>query len=123
MTFVIPSEVEGSRCSNGKRPMSHQNYFVHIVTNADRHAVLYIGITNDLERRASEHSLGSDSAFPRPYNAHKFISFEAYPNPDSTIAPEKQLKRWNRAKKEALIARSNPEWRDLFEEMYSFPPR
>ena len=68
--------------------MSHQNYFVHIVTNADRHAVLYIGITNDLERRASGHSLGSDSAFPRPYNAHKFISFEAYSNLESTIARE-----------------------------------
>ncbi len=103
--------------------MSAQNYFVYILTNADRHMVLYLGVTNDLERRASEHSLGFGSAFARQYNAHKVIYFEAYPDPKSVIAREKQLKRWSRKKKEALIARSNPEWRDLFEEMYSFPPR
>ena len=38
--------------------MSHQNYFVYILTNDDRHTVLYIGVTNELERRANEHSLG-----------------------------------------------------------------
>ena len=123
MIFVIPSEVEGSRCQSGKRPMSHQNYFVYILTNADRQTVLYIGVTNDLERRASEHSLGFGSYFAKQYNAHKVIYFEAYPDPKSAIAREKQLKRWSKKKKEALIARSNPEWRDLFEEMYSFPPR
>jgi putative endonuclease len=123
MIFVIPSEVEGSRRQSGKRPMSAQNYFVYILTNAERHTVLYIGITNDLERRRNEHSLGRGSAFARQYNAHKLIYFEAYPDPTSAIAREKQLKRWSRTKKEALIARSNPERRDLFEEMYSFLPR
>jgi putative endonuclease len=103
--------------------MSAQNYFVYIVTNADRHTVLYVGVTNDLEHRASEHSLGFGSYFAEQYNAHKVIYFEAYPDPKSAIAREKQLKRWSRKKKEALIARSNSEWRDLFEEMYSFPPR
>ena len=103
--------------------MSHQNYFVDILTNADRHTVLYIGVTNDLERRALEDSLGSGGAFARQYNAHKLIYSEAHPNPESAIAREKQLKRWSRTKKEALIARSNPERRDLFEEMYSFLPR
>ena len=80
---------------------------------------MYIGVTNSLERRASEHSLGLGSAFARQYNAHKLIYFEAYPDPVSAIAREKQLKRWSRAKKEALIARTNPEWRDLFSEMYA----
>jgi putative endonuclease len=102
--------------------MRHQNYFVYILTNADRQIVLYIGVTNSLERRASEHSLGRGSAFARQYNAHKLIYFEAYPDPTSAIAREKQLKRWSRAKKEALIARRNPEWRDLFSEMYAVRP-
>jgi putative endonuclease len=97
--------------------MSHQNYFVYILTNANRHTVLYIGVTNDLERPASEHSLGFGSAFARQYNAHKLIYFQAHPNPESAIAHEKQLKGWSRAKKEALIALSNPEWRDQIEEM------
>jgi len=107
--------------------MRHQSSFVYILTNGDRHTVLYIGVTNSLERRASEHSLGFGSAFARQHNAHKLIYFEAYPNPTGAIAREKQLKRWRRAKKEALIAKRNPEWRDLFTEMYASttpsPPR
>jgi putative endonuclease len=102
--------------------MRHQNYFVYVPTNADRHTVLYIGITNSLERRASEHSLGLGSAFARQYNAHKLIYFEAYPDATSAIAREKQLKGWSRVKKEALIARTNPEWRDRFDDMYALRP-
>src|SRR5215470_15307235 len=100
--------------------MQHQNYFVYVLTNADRHTVLYIGVTNNLERRASEDSLGPGSAFARQYNAHKLLYFEGYPDPTSAIAREKQLKRWRREKKEALIAKRNPEWRDRFDEMYAF---
>ena len=98
--------------------MKAQNYFVYILTNPDRHTVLYIGVTNDLARRGSEHSLGRDSAFVKRYNVHKLI-YEAFPDPESAIAREKQLKRRSRKKKEALIAQLNPEWRDLFEEMYA----
>ena len=70
----------------------------------DRHTVLYIGVTNDLERRSNEHSLGVGSVFAREYNAHKLVYFETYPDPTSAIVREKQLKHWSRAKKEALIA-------------------
>jgi len=103
--------------------MSHQNYFVYILTNDDRHTVLYISVTNELERRANEHSLGRGSAFARQYNTHKVIYFEAYPDPQSAIAREKQLKNWSRQKKEALIAQTNPEWRDLLEDMYALAPK
>ena len=99
--------------------MRAQNYFVYILTNGDRHTVLYIGVTNDLERRASDHSLGHGSAFAKQYNANKLVYFEAFPDPQSAIAREKQLKNWSRAKKDALITRGNPKWRDLFDEMYS----
>jgi putative endonuclease len=99
--------------------MRHQNYFVYILTNADRHTVLYIGVTNNLERRASEHPLGLGSGFARQYNAHKLIYFEAYSDPTRAIVTEKQLKRWSRAKKEVIIAQRNPEWRDLFSQMYA----
>src|SRR5450432_2456521 len=102
--------------------MKSQNYFVYILTNADRHTVLYIGVTNDLERRGSEHSLGRGSTFAKQYNAHKLIYFEAYPDPTSAIAREKQLKNWSRKKKEALIAQANPGWLSLIDEMCSVPP-
>jgi putative endonuclease len=119
---VIPSEVEESGGKTEKLAMRHQNYFVYIMTNADRHTVLYIGVTNDLDRRCNEHSLGFGSAFARQYNAHKLIYFETYPDPRSAIAREKQLKRWSRPKKEALIANTNPDWHDLFAEMYAVRP-
>ena len=77
-------------------------------------------VRRDLEHRASEHSLGRGSVFAKQYNANKLVYFEAFPDPQSAIAREKQLKNWSRAKKEALITKANPEWRDLFEEMYSF---
>jgi putative endonuclease len=99
--------------------MNSQNYFVYIFTNDDRHTVLYIGVTNNLEQRASDHSLGRGSVFVRQYNAHKLVYFETFPDPESAIAREKQLKRWSRATKEALITKGNPEWRDLFEEKYA----
>jgi putative endonuclease len=119
---VIPSEVEESRSASEELQMRHQNYFVYILTNADRHTVLYIGVTNFLERRASEHTLGLGSAFARQYNAHKLIYYEAYSDPSGAIAREKQLKRWSRAKKEVLFARPNSKWRDLFEQMYALRP-
>jgi putative endonuclease len=93
-----------------------------MLTNTDRHTVLYIGVTNSLEQWASEHSLGLGNAFARQYSAHKLIYFEAYRDTTSAIAREKQLKRWSRAKKEALIDRRNPEWSDLFTEMYALRP-
>jgi putative endonuclease len=99
--------------------MRAQNYFVYILTNPDRHTVLYIGVTNDLESRASAHSLGRGSVFARRYNANKLVYFEVFPDPQSAIAREKQLKNWSRAKKDALIAKANQEWRDLFDEIYS----
>ncbi len=119
---VIPSEVEESRGATDDVAMTHQNYFVYILTNHDRHTVLYIGVTNDLDRRCNQHSLGHGSAFAKQYNAHKLIYFEAYPDPESAIAREKQLKRWSRSKKETLIARSNAQWRDLFAEMRAVAP-
>ena len=100
--------------------MKAQNYFVYILTNGDRHTVLYIGVTNDLEGRASDHSLGRGSVFAKQYNVNKLVYFEAFPDPQSAIAREKQLKNWSRVKKDALITKGKPEWRDLFDEMYSF---
>ena len=69
MTQTVNIEQETFLAQHGRR-----NYFVYMLTNADRHTVLYIGITNDLERRASEHSLGEGGAFARKHNAHKLVS-------------------------------------------------
>jgi putative endonuclease len=98
--------------------MPHQSYFFYILTN-QRHTVLYIGITNGLQRRLSQHDDSSRHHFARPYNVNKLIYFEVFSNPRTAIAREKQLKGWRRSKKEALIAISNPQWRDLMAEMWA----
>jgi putative endonuclease len=99
----------------------YQNYFVYMLTN-QRNTVLYIGITNSLERRLAEHGEHNRFHFTRQYNADKLIYFEAYSDPRSAIEREKQLKKWSRTKKDRLIAKRNPEWRDLLEEMFATKP-
>ena len=87
-------------------------YFVYILANWND-SVLYIGITNNLERRLYEHRNGLADGFTKKYNVHKLVYYEYTNEAYSAISREKQLKGWNRAKKNALIAKMNPEWRDL----------
>jgi putative endonuclease len=91
--------------------------FVYILTN-ERCTTLYIGVTNNLESRLWQHQNGEGSKFAKSYNLSRLIYYEACPYPAAGIAREKQLKGWTRAKKEALIARMNPEWRDLAPEIF-----
>lgn len=74
---------------------------------------LYIGVTNNLERRVAEHKSGSMDGFTKQYHVNKLVYWESTPDVENAIAREKQLKRWTRAKKEWLVEATNPEWRDL----------
>jgi len=89
----------------------HQ-YYVYMVSNR-RHNVLYIGVTNSLERRMWQHKAKTISGFTKKYNCDQLVYFELYENVVQAIAREKQLKGWNRAKKDALAAKMNPELKDL----------
>ena len=89
-----------------------KRYYTYILANKNN-TTLYIGVTNDLERRVAEHRSGMIPGFTQMYNCHKLIYFEEYSNVEMAIAREKQLKNWSRAKKEALIATKNKEWEDL----------
>lgn len=82
-------------------------YFVYILSNSTR-TVLYIGMTNGLRRRLREHRSGRGSAFVDQYNTVDLVYFETYDTPKAAIEREKQLKRWRRDKKEALIRSVNP---------------
>lgn len=98
--------------------MSKQ-YYVYILTNT-RHTVLYIGVTNDLVRRLIEHKegLGNGSEFTKKYNLIKLVHYETYGDVRDAIAREKQLKGGSRKKKDELILKSNPEWKDLAIELF-----
>ncbi|MBX3068921.1 MAG: GIY-YIG nuclease family protein [Thermomicrobiales bacterium] len=87
------------------------SYYVYIMSNVSR--TLYIGMTNDLERRVYEHRSKEQEGFVRRYNATMLVFMEEFASPGDAIAREKQLKRWSRAKKLWLIEQQNPTWRDL----------
>lgn len=74
---------------------------------------LYIGVTNDLYKRVYQHKNNLIEGFTKKYQCHKLIYFEETSDVESAIAREKQLKNWNRKKKEFLIKTKNPRWKDL----------
>jgi putative endonuclease len=78
--------------------------------------VLYIGVTNDLNRRIAAHRSRQIVSFTSRYRTWALVYFEESRDVNVAIAREKQLKRWRRAKKIALIAHANPAWRDLLRE-------
>ena len=87
-------------------------YFVYILSNWND-SVLYIGVTSHLPRRLYEHRHGLADGFTKKYNIHKLVYFEHTNDVYSAISREKQLKKWSRVKKEALIRNMNPDWKDL----------
>ena len=87
-------------------------YYVYILTN-NRGNVMYIGMTNNLERRLAEHRSGETPGFTSEYQVHKLVHCEEFQCVEDAIAREKQLKGWRRAKKNALVERENPLWLDL----------
>ncbi len=90
----------------------YNNYFVYIMSNS-HNTVLYIGVTNDIERRVSEHKSGLISGFTKRYNCNKLVYFETFNDINQAIEREKQLKGWKRDRKDALIDAVNKERRDL----------
>ena len=78
-----------------------------------RDGTLYIGVTSDLFSRMRSHKAGEVPGFTKRYGVNRLVYCELHPTMHHAIAREKQLKKWNRAWKIALIEASNPEWRDL----------
>ena len=88
-----------------------RTYYVYILANRSRS--LYTGVTSNLARRLYEHRSGLISSFTSKYAIHRLVHVETATNPRDAIAREKQIKRWTRAKKVALIEATNPNWADL----------
>ena len=89
-------------------------YFVYILSNWDD-SVLYIGVTSNLTKRLYEHRHGLVDGFTKKYNVNKLVYYENTNEVYSAISREKQLKKWSRSKKNVLISKMNPDWKDLSE--------
>ncbi|HEX4953536.1 MAG TPA: GIY-YIG nuclease family protein [Thermoanaerobaculia bacterium] len=94
--------------------MRHPTFHVYIL--ASRSRVLYIGVTNDLPRRLTQHREGQGGSFTRRYRVNRLVYAESYTYVNDAIAREKQLKGWTRQRKVALIEATNPGWLDLAED-------
>ncbi len=95
-----------------------KHYYVYIM--ASDTGTLYIGVTSDLADRVWQHKKGVYQGFSKKYKCHKLVYCEETQDINAAIAREKQLKKWNRKKKEMLIKTLNPSWIDLSKKMFDY---
>ena len=76
--------------------------------------MLYVGVTNNLERRIFEHKSKLIDGYTKKYNVNKLVYFEEFSDINLAIAAEKKIKGWTRAKKNKLVASINPDWNELY---------
>ena len=92
-------------------------YYVYMMTNSHKN-LLYTGITNDLIRRLYEHKHHLDKgSFTDKYNIEYLVYYESTSDVTAAIEREKQIKGWNRKRKDKLVASKNPNWDDLYQEI------
>ena len=92
-------------------------YYVYILADS-LNRTIYTGVTNDLLRRVYEHKNNCDpNSFTAKYNVHKLVYFEETTDVRAAIEREKQIKSWNRKRKDKLVAEKNPSWQDLYNDL------
>ena len=94
------------------------SYYVYILASR-RDGAIYVGVTNDIVRRVYEHRIKTVPGFTSKYNITQLVWYEVYDDPTSAISREKELKKWKRSWKVALIEAQNPLWKDLYESICS----
>ena len=91
------------------------NDYVYMLSNQTNVAI-YVGVTKDLVRRVYEHKHHLDSeSFTARHNIHKLVYYEGTLDITAAIEREKQIKGWNRKRKNKLVETMNPKWEDLYE--------
>ncbi|HEX3954890.1 MAG TPA: GIY-YIG nuclease family protein [Stellaceae bacterium] len=95
-------------------------YYVYLLASR-KHGTVYIGVTNDLQRRIHEHKAKVGGGFTAKYDVNRLVWFEVHDDVTAAILREKKLKKWRRDWKIELIERQNPDWSDL-SESFNQPP-
>jgi putative endonuclease len=93
-------------------------YFMNNWTNE----ILYVGVTSDLLKRIWQHKNKFFKGFTEKYNLTKLVYFEMHETAETAILREKQIKRWNRKKKDFLVNELNPDWQDLYDNLTGANP-
>jgi putative endonuclease len=96
-----------------------KTYYLYMMTNRSR-VVLYVGVTNSLERRRWRHQHTPRPTFTRRYRIDRIVYYECYSHIRDAIAREKEIKRWRREKKNDLVRTLNPTWEDLGARMFGY---
>ena len=89
-----------------------KRYYVYLLTNWNN-KVMYVGVTNNLQRRVFEHKNKLVKGFTEKYKVDKLVYFEETNDVNSALSREKEIKKWRREKKNDLVRRVNPNWNDL----------
>ena len=98
--------------------MSKREYHFYVYIIASPSGTLYIGMTNNLIRRISEHKDGKIEGFSKKYSCKKWVYYEHTEYVYNAIEREKEIKKWRREKKQNLIKTINPHWNDLYNELF-----
>jgi putative endonuclease len=93
-----------------------EEFYVYILSS-NRNGTLYFGVTSNLIKRVWEHKNKFIEGFTRKYNIDKLVYYEQYRDAQNAIKREKRIKKYNRTWKLELIEKSNPEWKDLYNEI------
>jgi putative endonuclease len=91
-------------------------YYVYILASKP-YGTLYTGVTNDLLHRVQQHKEGQIEGFTKRYDVKRLVCYEQHDHIAEAIKREKQIKRWRRDWKIALIERDNPHWDDLYDQL------
>ena len=87
-------------------------YYVYLLTSSNN-KVMYVGVTNNLTRRVYEHQNKLVKGFTEKYNVNKLVYYEQTNDVFTALTREKEIKKWRREKKNALVVQLNPHWNDL----------
>ena len=97
------------------------SFYVYIMASG-RNGTVYVGQTDDLVRRAWQHRTFAIPGFTSRYRCTRLVWFAEFPDRDSALSREGQMKAWKRRWKLELIESANPQWHDLYDTLVSFVP-
>jgi putative endonuclease len=98
-------------------PVEVKTFYIYMVSNRSR-SVLYIGVTNSLERRLWFHANAKPGSFVKRYRCDRLVYYESFNTAGDAISREKEIKGWRREKKNDLVRTLNPLWKDLGAELF-----